>query len=216
MLLNLYSNFLNLIYKQNCVICGCAKTDEILCKSCLKNVQFLSSFAHRIYEQIPIYSMSNYENVIKKLIHFLKFKHKKKVAKVLAQLLFAYFQKLNLKENYIIVYPESYFIKNLSKGYNHSFLIAKEFSNLTGFELKRNLIQKVKPTKPQYKAKDRHKNIKNSFRINSKLVNEIKDKNILIIDDIITSGATLEEIINCFLKEDIKNLTCLTIAKSIK
>ena len=38
------------------------------------------------------------------------------------------FNELNLKENYIIVYPESYFIKNLSKGYNHSFLIAKEFT----------------------------------------------------------------------------------------
>ena len=210
----IFNSFLDLIYNQKCLICGCSKVDNLLCKTCLKDVQFLSSFPHRIYKNIPIYSMSKYENIIKKLIHLLKFKHKKNSAKVLSQLLFDYYQKLDLKNDYILVYPSSFFLKSAWRGYEHMFLVIKEFSKLTNFEYKRDLIKKTKLTKPQYQVKDRHKNIKNSFKINEKYIDFLKDKNILLIDDITTSGATLEEIIDCFLTNNISNIICLTISKT--
>ena len=211
---DLYDNFLNMIYKKKCLICGCSKTDDLLCKTCLKDVQFLSYFAHKFYNRIPIYSAAIYDKNIKTLIQMLKFKHKKSASKPLSDILFSYFKKLNLKDDFIIVYPPSYFIKSAERGYNHMFLIAKHFSKLTGFEINKNLIKKIKPTKPQYKAKDRRKNIKGSFRINQKELLKLKDKKLLLIDDITTSGATLEEIINCFLELDFNNITCLTISKT--
>ena len=211
---DLYDNFLNMIYKKKCLICGCSKTDDLLCKTCLKDVQFLSYFAHKFYNRIPIYSAAIYDKNIKTLIQMLKFKHKKSDSKPLSDILFSYFKKLNLKDDFIIVYPPSYFIKSAERGYNHMFLIAKHFSKLTGFEINKNLIKKIKPTKPQYKAKDRRKNIKGSFRINQKELLKLKDKKLLLIDDITTSGATLEEIINCFLELDFNNITCLTISKT--
>ena len=211
---DLYDNFLNMIYKKKCLICGCSKTDDLLCKTCLKDVQFLSYFAHKFYNRIPIYSAAIYDKNIKTLIQMLKFKHKKSASKPLSDILFSYFKKLNLKDDFIIVYPPSYFIKSAERGYNHMFLIAKHFSKLTGFEINKNLIKKIKPTKPQYKAKDRRKNIKGSFRINKKELLKLKDKKLLLIDDITTSGATLEEIINCFLELNFNNITCLTISKT--
>jgi predicted amidophosphoribosyltransferase len=81
--------------------------------------------------------MSKYENNIKKLIHLLKFKHKKNSAKILSQLLFSYFQKLELKKDFILVYPSSSFLKSAWRGYEHMFLIVKEFSKLTNFEYKK-------------------------------------------------------------------------------
>ena len=211
---DLYDNFLNMIYKKKCLICGCSKTDDLLCKTCLKDVQFLSYFAHKFYNRIPIYSAAIYDKNIKTLIQMLKFKHKKSASKPLSDILFSYFKKLNLKDDFIIVYPPSYFIKSAERGYNHMFLIAKHFSKLTGFEINKNLIKKIKPTKPQYKAKDRRKNIKGSFRINQKELLKLKDKKLLLIDDITTSGATLEEIINCFLELNFNNIICLTISKT--
>lgn len=211
---DLYDNFLNMIYKKKCLICGCSKTDDLLCKTCLKDVQFLSYFAHKFYNRIPIYSAAIYDKNIKTLIQMLKFKHKKSASKPLSDILFSYFKKLNLKDDFIIVYPPSYFIKSAERGYNHMFLIAKHFSKLTGFEVNKNLIKKIKPTKPQYKAKDRRKNIKGSFRINQKELLKLKDKKLLLIDDITTSGATLEEIINCFLELNFNNIICLTISKT--
>lgn len=93
-------------------------------------------------------------------------------------------------------------------------LIAKEFSKLTNFKINNKLIKKIKSTKPQYQAKNRHLNIKNSFAINEKYINKLKDKNILLIDDITTSGATLEELINVLLDSKINKITCLVIAKA--
>ena len=206
--------FLNLIYNQKCLICGCAKVDNLLCKSCLKDVQYLNSFTQRVYKNIPIYCATNYKSTTKKLIQLLKFSHKKNAAIPLGQILYNYSQRLDLKDDYIITFPASFCLKTLNRGYNHTYLIAKEFSKHTNFEIKKDIIQKTKYTKPQYKAKNRHKNIKDSFKINEKYIEYLKDKNILIIDDITTSGATLEELINCFLNVEIKNITYLVISKA--
>lgn len=211
---NFLDTFLDLIYKQNCLICSCAKTKNLLCKTCLKDVNYLSGFPHKIYKEIPIYSALKYEGVTKKLIHKLKFQHKKKASIVLSNILFEYFLKLNLNKEFVIIYPPSFFLKTAQRGYEHMFLIAKEFSKNTNFKIETKLIKKIKYTKPQYNAKDRHKNIEGSFLINKKLIEKYKDKNILLIDDITTTGATLEEIINCLFKKGINNITCLTISKT--
>lgn len=207
------TGLLNLIYNKKCVICGCSKTDDLLCKNCLKDVHYLSNFAHRVYCSIPIYCAFNYQGIIKKLIQLLKFSHKKKCAKVLAQLLFSYFKRLKLSYSYVLVYPPSMFLKTASRGYNPMELIALEFSKLTGLRVEKDLIKKVKYTLPQYKAKNRKKNIKGSFKINP-ILN--KDKNILLLDDITTSGATLEEIINLLKDEGYENITCLVLSKAVR
>lgn len=210
----LFNIFLNLIYSQKCLVCSCAKTDELLCKKCSKDIHYLSTFPQKIFNNTEIYCATNYKTTIKKLIQLLKFSHKKQASKVLANVLFNYYKKLDLNKEFIITYPPSFFIKSAQRGYEHMFLIAKEFSILTGFKIYKDLLIKTKPTKPQYKAKNRHKNIKNSFKINEKYINELKDKNILLIDDITTSGATLEELILCFKDKGLNNLTCLTISKA--
>ena len=214
MLKSLFNNFLDLIYNQKCLICACAKTDDFVCKTCLKDVHYFNSFPQKIYKGISIFCCSNYSGTIKKLIQLLKFSHKKSAAIPLAKILFNYSQRLNLKDDYIITFPTSFYLKTAFRGYNHIFLIAKEFSKYTNFDLKKDIIKKIKPTKPQYKAKNRHTNIKGSFKINEKYIPYLKDKNILLIDDITTSGATLEELINCFLEVGINNITCLIISKA--
>jgi len=214
MLKSLFNKFLDLIYNKKCLVCGCSKTDDLLCKSCLKNVYYLSGFAQRFYKEIPIYCATNYKDTIKILIQKLKFSHNKKASVALSEILFNYFQKLNLKEDYIIIFPPSNLIKSSIRGYNHMFLIAENFSKLTKFKICKNLIIKTKYTKPQYKAKNSYSNIKNSFKINKKYINQLENKNILLIDDITTSGATLEEIINCLLESGFKNIICLTISKA--
>ena len=212
----LLENILCLIYKNKCLVCNCSKTDSLLCKNCLKDVNFLSTFPHKIYNSVPIYSAVIYDKTIKKLIHLLKFQHKKKASIVLGELLYKYFKKLNLNDDLIIIYPDSFFIKNLIRGYEHMFLVAQTFSKLSGLKFYKHAIQKIKNTKPQYMVKNRKNNIKGTFKINKKYINELKQKSVLLIDDITTSGATIEEITDILQKENIENITVLTVSKALK
>ena len=93
-------------------------------------------------------------------------------------------------------------------------LIAEEFSKLTGFEIEKKLIKKIKYTKPQYKVRNRKKNIENSFIINNDLKEKYKDSSILLIDDITTSGATIETLTDILLESGINDITALVIAKA--
>ncbi len=213
-IIHILNTFLDLIYNQKCLICSCAKTDELLCKTCSKDIRYLSTYAHKFFKNIPFYSATLYDGSVKKLIHKLKFSHHKKASIPLAKILFKYFKNIKEQKNYIIIYPPSYFLKSAQRGYNHMFLIAKEFSKLTNIEINNKIIKKIKYTKPQYKAKNRYKNIKGSFKINKNELKQIKNKTILLIDDITTSGATLEEIINILKENNINDIICLTIAKT--
>ena len=212
---DLLNKLLDLVYIQKCIVCNCSKADNFLCKTCAKDVNYLSVFPHRIYNNIPIYSASIYQNTVKKIIHLLKFSHRKKASIVLAKILYEYFKKTDLKQDYIIIYPDSFIFKNLSRGYEHMYLTAKEFALLTGFKLCKHAIKKIKNTKPQYQVKNRKSNIKNAFKINEKYIDKLKNSNILVIDDIFTTGATIEEIINILQKNKINNITCITISKTV-
>lgn len=216
------NRFLNLIYKKKCLICNCnlnnsacSKLVDNLCKTCAKDVDKLSGFAHRIYKGIPIYSAYSYDKTIKNLIRKLKFSHKKQACLPLSQYLFQYFEGIENIENSIIIYPSSYFTKTFERGFDHMALIAREFSKISNIKYLKNAIQKVKHTTPQYKAKNRFKNIEGAYRVNRKYIDELKTKNVILIDDITTTSATVEEIVNILLKNEIKNVMVLTISKAV-
>ena len=210
----LSEKLLDLIYKRKCLVCSCSKTNDLLCKNCAKDINFLSTFPHKIYNNIEIYSAAIYEGVIKKLIGLLKFSHRKKASVAIAQILHKYFISLNINKEYVIVYPDSFLFKNMTRGYEHMYLIANEFSLLSGLKLYKHAIKKTKNTTPQYKTKDRKNNIRGSFEINKRYIDLLKNSHILLIDDIITSGATVEEIIDLFQKEKINNITVLIVSKA--
>jgi ComF family protein len=209
----LISNIIHLIYKQKCLGCGCSKTGEILCKTCEKELKFSTVYAQGVYEGVKIFSALEYNGAIKKLIHQLKYNHKKGASKVLAKLLYEYFLKIKLGENLIIIPVPSHQQRVLRRGYCQTNLICEEFSRLSGLKVETKILKKIKNTKPQYKlsVEKRRKNLADSFALNLK---DYSGENILLVDDIFTTGATLEEIINLFKKESVHNFTALTVCKT--
>ena len=87
-------------------------------------------------------------------------------------------------------------------------LVAEEFSKLSGFPVNFDLIKRCKDTKPQYKLSraERMENLNNAFGVDK---DKILPLPILLIDDICTTGATFEEMINTLKKEGIENITCI-------
>ena len=85
-------------------------------------------------------------------------------------------------------------------------LVAQEFAKMTGYDVNEDIIKRVRNTKPQYKLskKEREENLKNAFECNKEYYSFTEK--ILIIDDILTTGSTMEEIIKTLQNADVKNL----------
>ena len=100
------------------------------------------------------------------------------------------------------------------RGYNQSQLLAKELSKRMDIPVC-DALMKVKSTKKQHeteKVAERRKNLKGAFRVSPDA--EITGKHILLIDDIVTSGSTMDECIRTLTKSHPAQICCASIART--
>jgi ComF family protein len=104
--------------------------------------------------------------------------------------------------------------KEFLRGFNQSALIGNYISKKLGKKMYQNILIKSKNTKSQTELneKERKENVKNSFKI--KRNDLIKDKSILLIDDVYTTGATTEECKKILINGGAKKVIIITLAKS--
>ena len=127
--------------------------------------------------------------------------------------MYEYWLDLHKKENFLILPVPIHQNRRKERKYNHMDLVADELSKLTGYKNNKKFILRIKDTIKQFNLNktQRLQNIKNAFAINQ---NETIDKNenLLIIDDITSTGITLEEIIKLLKKNGYKKITALTLS----
>lgn len=162
---------------------------------------------------IDIYSAVTYDGIIKTLVRDLKYHNKKKLAKIQAQLMFEYWQSIDLQKDFLLLPVPVHKLRKKERKYNHMDLVAKEFALLSGYNFNNNFLVRIKDTQKQFNLnkKERIENIKNAFALDLHQ-NIDKDTPLLIIDDITSTGITLEENIKILKKNGYKNITCLTLA----
>jgi len=156
-----------------------------------------------------------YEGVIRKLLLEYKFKNKKYLYLLFSDLIY-YSLKDYIKEikiDYIIPVPIS-FKRYKERGYNQSYLISKKISHLLDIKLLRFSLIKIKNNKRQSELceKERINNVKNVYKVFRK--NLLKNKVVLLIDDIYTTGSTINECSKILKKVNVKCIIALTIAKA--
>ena len=144
-----------------------------------------------------IYYIWDYNEEFKKLIFSYKYNRKKSLAKLIAKLIEEEFKFIIQKEkiDFIVSVPINKKREN-ERGYNQVDEILKQL-NVNYVEIKR-----IKNTEKMHKLlneKLREENIRGSFRTESDF--DFKNKKILLVDDIITTGATLKEIKNSILND---------------
>lgn len=228
-------SFVNLLFPPLCIICK-EKNINFLCNRCKAKINFIkNNFCARcgtpaegkITEGaicgkcktektyfVISRSVGVYSDTLKEIIHAFKYNKKKYLAKPLGNLLIEYLiENFNINNIDIVIPIPLHKKREDERGFNQSELLAKEISNKLKIQISNNILFRTKNTLPQFalSPEDRYENIKGAFEIrNGEL---IKDKNILVVDDICTTGATLKEASKTLAKAKPKGIYCLTLAR---
>jgi competence protein ComFC len=183
--------FLNFLFPQQCL--GCGKKNEILCQECLKRIDYPTLLKYN-----NIFAASDYnDEIVKKAIWMLKYRGIKQIAEPLTELIKQRIgDKIKIQDNLIIPIPLSK-KRFKERGFNQAELIAKYLtSDADGKNIGclTNVLYKIKETSSQVSIKNREErlnNLRGSFGVKNPEL--IKNKNIILIDDVSTTGATIRE-----------------------
>ena len=207
---NFLIKILDFVYKKKCYFCRSSYHNTLMCDNCYDKIEELSLSPILNISNIKIYSSCHYVKEMQKLIRGVKYHNQKDLAYYQAKFMYEYFVKIIPQNTYFTIVPVPLHKKrHKQRKFNHMELVANELSKMSGWEVKTNLIERIKNTKPQYKLKkkERIENLANAFKVHSQNYN---NENLLIIDDILTTGSTLCEMIKEFKKHNIDKITCLT------
>ncbi len=210
-------NILNLIYPPACGICG--KIDSyFLCKKCELILKEQAKFEDELNQDINKYYnrhlyIFEYSGIIRKLLIDYKFNEKSYLYKTFSIFLLKNTKFFKLLKSYDTIIPVP--ISNKRKkerGYNQSFLIAKSISKKLKVENNTDLI-KNKDIVEQSKLnkKQREQNIKGVYSL--KNIKNLNKKKIILLDDIYTTGNTVNECCKVLQQAKPAEISILTLAK---
>lgn len=208
----IFKTFMKMFYPQRCPYCNCViEHSMIQCETCAKQMpkRYFQNFAKGGY---PCYSPFFYKGIFATAVKRFKFQNYPQYSPQLAVHLAASImdQKDDATFDFVTCVP-MHPSRERKRGYNQSKLLARDVSKLIGVEYA-DLIKKVKDNREQHKCKsvaERRDNVRGVFAVEDKQV--VKGKNILVIDDILTSGYTLGECCRILSKAGGSVIQCATL-----
>lgn len=164
-----------------------------------------------------IYSLAPYRSAVRHCLHDLKFRANRRVLEILNIMIVSYSfgESLRKDKNGLIVPVPLHPSRYRSRGFNQSELIARKVSHHYLIPFDRNLLLKIRNTLPQtvLEREQRGKNLKNCFHCRKP--SDVSGKDILLVDDIMTTGATLEECAGELMRSGARSVTGFTIARAL-
>ncbi len=234
---------LDLFFPKRCIVCGKYKTyfcescfskikliETSKCPICERPIPYgsICKICQKKTYLNHLFWATDYRNpVIKKLIKTFKYRSIKELANPLSKLLIENLKKISniLNISSSIIVPISLHKKKLrERGYNQSELLAKQVADYYKYQLEPEILKRKTYTLSQSQIKNhqiRKENLKNAFEIDPKFIkkcqkqnkNLLKNKIIILIDDVFTTGATLSEAAKILKRAGAKEIWGLVVAK---
>lgn len=201
MINSFFRKILNVIFPPRCYVCK--QDDKTICDTCLN--KFKQSIDSPLIYAKSIYSFK--DNNVRKIIHAIKYYHRHDLIEPLSQKLAEEVKNIiinnPLNTNWILVPIPMSKIRKYMRGYNQAELIAKEISKKTSIIIRNDILIRIRNTKRQVKSNNRSERLRNQHN-SFKVVNNVTDLNIILVDDVVTTGATINEARNA-LKKSLAN-----------
>ncbi|MGV7221542.1 MAG: ComF family protein [Nitrospinales bacterium] len=232
------------IFPRPCISCKNEKVGEnyYLCSDCLKDIRrIINPFCnlcgnpgdmdydyphqefvcglcrHQPYRFQKARSFGYYENSLKDLIQHLKYQKQPGVIRQIRPFISEYFENIKLKYGGFTVVPVPLSKERLKdRGFDQAFLIAREVARTLNIPQISNSITRIRDT-PYQAGLDRNKrleNIKGAFEVSQP--DFLKGKKILLVDDVLTTGSTCNEVTKVLKISKIDCVNVFTLARAVK
>ncbi len=188
-----------------------------ICLTCGMQIHSLANYCVHCKDNVRYFTAArapfHYKKPITIAITNMKYENAKYLFKPLAAHMAKCFFENNFKVDFIVPVP-LFLKKEKQRGYNQAMELAKELSKFIGIPVRNDFLARVKntPTQTELTYNERQKNLKDSFKaLNNK---EFKNHNLLLIDDVLTTGATINNCSKILKNSGAKNVYALTLART--
>lgn len=206
--------FINLLYPRVCAACGNSlfRSEELICTYCINNLP--RTHFHRYSDTAldkVFWGRTNLRHTtalfyfskkgrVQHLIHQLKYKGRQDVGIFLGKLLGRELKQDGVEDFQVIIPVPLHPSKQRKRGYNQSELFGKGLSESLGIPCDIDSFRRVVASETQTRKSRfaRYENVKEIFRVEK--TENIEGKHILLVDDVITTGSTLESCANILLQ----------------
>lgn len=210
---------------------GCGKRGVRWCAECKTSVRILdpnrlcrvcgqglsaSGECPACQKERPVYAAARswavYEGPLRHAHHRLKYQRDIGLGDVLSEPLIDLFQSLNWKVDLVAPVPVG-IARLRERGYNQSTLIARPLALGTGSAYRPQALQRTRQTRSQVDLtlSERKENVRRAFLARRGIV---ENRCVLVVDDIMTSGATLDACAAALLEAGAREVYCLTLARA--
>jgi competence protein ComFC len=225
------NKILNLVFPKLCF--GCQKRGKYLCKKCLREKVYINwiqrchvcgsetrvGLAHkecleRTYIDGLIW-ICLYEGIIENLLKEIKYSFVSDILDEISQVMCKFFKYYKIDKDFLVISVPIHKNKLKKRGFNQAEMLAKLVAKNSNLEF-RDLLVRIRKTKTQVglSKMEREVNLKNAFVLTPKYIHLVKGRNILIVDDVYTTGSTLNECAKVLKEFGAKEVIGFTFAKS--
>ena len=219
---------LDVLFPSRCV--GCGAYGSFFCSSCQAELprarpprcpvcwqpQRQGDACGRCREGRPAFQGARspylYQGVAREAVHALKYNYLSALAQPMAQLMARYVEEEAIEADLLVAVP-LYGRRQRLRGYNQSALLARELSRLCGLPLAGRGLARRRNTPPQARSADaeaRKRNVTDAFIADRRWV---EGKRVLLIDDVMTTGATLDACARALRQAGAASVWALTFAR---
>lgn len=198
---------LNIKIQLFCPVCYCNNSGGRVCLRC-KNKSFLDG----------VISLADYKNdIISELVKKLKYEYVEEIAGIFGKIFKKSLQTNNFQDLFIgdcVFIPVPLHQRRfLIRGFNQSKLIADEFSRFCNVSVLKDILVRTRFTiaQAQLNGVERRKNLQGAFKIKK----PINYRKVILVDDVFTTGSTLQECAKVLKQAGVGEVWALTVAREV-
>lgn len=236
----LVKNVLNLVYPVNCGVCkksmdasdaagvcaGCLseldRNPMPQCAVCGRGMDNADRICGVCLKARPSFTAARsvllYEGAVKELVRVFKYGNGRSLAAPLGDMMTDLLEKEGrlIRDVRLVTFVPMHRASIYERGFNQSELLARRISARSGLPVAR-LLEKVRRTRRQNELprEERLRNLKDAFRPYPECAGKLDGATVLIVDDVMTTGATLDECGRVLVEAGAGEVRCITLARGI-